>query len=282
MSDKKLQWVRSIYGDSTNGKQWHSFIPSGGVNDLLASWHSKQEERGYNICSPSKLYICPRVVWLATHGVPSTKKMGWGKRQRLLLGKAIENLIAQQMDDEGVLLYHWKDDFDLAGDSTLISEEPYIEGTPDILFNMDGVVTLSDSKSARSDGMGYQPTTFEEWVKDPYNYKYFVQINAYYYLMHVNRTLLEDMMPMPEQCHVFVFALDDGIVRRDFTWKPTRENLLEVERLAEQYAKALASPVMPPCKCKQMGLVKFCDYGTGGKVVATDCCSDNLINQVKE
>lgn len=277
MADQKLKWVRSIFGDPVNAYQWYHHIPSGGINNVLATWHSKQQQRDYSICSPSRLTTCPKVIWLSQQGYQETKPMGWGVKQRLLLGRVIEDLIAKQLDDEGLLVFHWKDGKDDEVEKLKV-DNPKLEGVPDILFKRDDKILLSDSKSARSDGFGYQPIDFEEWKADGFNHKYFVQLNAYFYLMHLNADKLT--MPMPDQCHIFVFALDDGIVKREFTWTPTQEDMLEVERYARRYNEALVSPTMPECTCESEGVVKFCPFGDYGQAkIADTCCNVNNLRK---
>src|ERR1039458_1798274 len=92
-------------------KEWKEYIPNDFINGVISDWQEKQPERIQTVASPSTLLECPRVVWLKKHAVKPLHELGWGKKQRFLLGRQLENMIAGQLKDEGKLLYHWKDDF---------------------------------------------------------------------------------------------------------------------------------------------------------------------------
>lgn len=243
---------------------WRSYIPSGGINDIVRDWHDKQPPREQTVASPSTLMECPRVVWLKKHKVPYTNEMGWGRKQRMMLGRIAENLFAQQLKDEGKLLWHWKDDivgesvkFEWPNDdgSTLFS------GTPDLLINLNGQVLISDAKTSRADSFAYVPINDDVW-KDELWYKYKLQVEAYYLLCHKNKEWFahpKRNKPLPEACHLFSYALDDGVVKREYTWKPTQETAAQIIHYANRWNKAYASEEMPECQCTETQ-TKFCSY----------------------
>jgi hypothetical protein len=278
-------------------KEWENFIPDGGVNTIIAKWQNKQPERQQDCATPSSLTDCPRLIWLRQHGVPPTMVAGWGKKQRWALGRIIENYIAQQMKDEGVLLWHWKDD--VAGESPRFEHGTGLDrviGTPDLLIQLPQGVAVSDSKTSRSDSFGWVAIEPAEIWLDPYWLKYKRQVECYYMLLHWNKDWFKGAvqhdnrgafakdLALPEFCHLFSYALDDGIVRREITWKPTEADAREVVRLIRRWNAAYASLTMPECTCEADGNVKFCDYGIveQGKKVASTCCADSLLSKVKE
>jgi hypothetical protein len=265
-------------------KIWRSFIPSGGINDIVSSWHSKQPPREQSVASPSSLTECPRVVWLKKHGVAPTNQMGWGVKQRLMLGRITENLFATQLKDEGKLLWHWADNYVGESDKFVMGDgETAVEGTPDLLINLDGTVLISDAKTSRADSFAYVPINDDVW-EDELWFKYKLQVEAYYLLCHKNKSWFEDnALPLPEKCHLFSYALDDGVVKREFTWEPTMETFKEIAAYARRWNLAYASEKIPNCECSDTQ-IKFCAYGdpttqettrTGYKLM-TECCGDNL------
>lgn len=277
-------------------KDWKNYIPDGVINQAIASWQSKQPDRDQDCATPSTLTMCPRAVWLRYNKkVPVTNVMGWGKKQRNLLGRITENLIAQQLRDEGILLHHWKDD--TAGESVKFEHGKGLDrlcGTPDLLIKLGDKVAVSDSKTSRGDAFAYVPTTAEMVWTDPLWNKNRIQGNAYYMLCHWNKEWFESVeaniaannlkwgMPLPELVHLFSYALDDGIVRREFSWKCSKEDAEEVVRYTRRWNKAYASDTIPKCLCQKEDGVKFCMYGQkfettkSGYKLATECCGEDL------
>jgi hypothetical protein len=275
-------------------KAWRGFIPSGGMNDVVAAWHSKQPPREQSVASPSTLTECPRVVWLKKHKVAYTNDMGWGVKQRLMLGRIAENLFAKQLQDEGKLLWHWKDD--VAGESVKFGMGDglsRIEGTPDLLISLDGKVLISDAKTSRADSFAYVPLDKSVW-KDELWYKYKLQVEAYYLLCHKNKDWFQlnntpqgkaAALPLPEACHLFSYALDDGVVKREFTWTPTQETAEEILSYTTRWNAAYQSRTMPACKCTETQ-VKFCPYASEMETTRTGyklgikCCASNLEDEI--
>lgn len=279
-------------------KEYASYIPEGVANDAIAEWHKKHNpEREQSVASPSTLTECPRVVWLQKHKVPLTNPMKWGLKQRLLLGRILENQIAEQFESASILLWHWKDD--VAGESVKFGHGKgltRLEGTPDLLLQYGDKVAISDAKTSRADSFGYVPIDPDEIFEDYLWYKYKLQLTAYYMLCHWNKEWFEatgritkpDPLPLPEICHLFSYALDDGVVRRDFTWTPTKEDAAEVMRLTKRWNEGYASETMPDCTCSEHGGEKFCRYASEftktktGYELGTKCCEDSLGSEVKE
>lgn len=286
---------------------WRGFIPSGGINDIIADWHAKQPPREQMVASPSTLTECPRVVWLKKHKAPYTNDMGWGKKQRNMLGRIAENLFAKQLKDEGKLLWHWKDDE--VGESIKFGMGEglsRIEGTPDLLINLDGKVLISDAKTSRADSFAYVPLDDDVW-DDELWYKYKLQVECYYLLAHKNKDWFQPQprpwkdvekelknpkpggvvelgggrqLPLPEACHLFSYALDDGVVKREFTWKATQKTASEIIHYANRWNKAYQSETIPACQCTETQ-TKFCPYASEftttrtGYKLGTECCHDN-------
>lgn len=280
-------------------KEWANFISDGSANKAIAAWHEKQPDRVQTIASPSTLTECPRVVWLRyKKHVPVTSPTPWGKAQRLLLGRNFENQIAKQYEAAGQLLWHWKDD--IAGESVKFSMGEgltRIEGTPDLLLAVEGYIAISDAKTSRADSFGYVPLTAQEAFKDPFWHKYKLQVTAYYMLCHKNKEwfklnetpqAVNGEIPLPNICHLFSFALDDGVVRREFTWKPTKEDADEVIAYAMRWNIAYASETVPACTCKESSGTMFCPYAheftttRKGATLGIACCADSLIELIKE
>lgn len=281
-------------------KEWRNHIPDGGMNDVIKDWHSKQPPRVQTVASPSTLMDCPRVVWLQKHKVPYLNDMGWGLKQRLMLGRIAENLFAQQLRDEGKLLWHWKDD--VAGESIKFGMGEgltRVEGTPDLLINLDGKVLISDSKTSRADSFAYVPLDPEEIFKDEMWHKYKLQVECYYLLCLKNKdwfTSREEFdligkrivkgkeLLLPEACHLFSYALDDGVVKREITWTPTKETAQEILKYVKRWNTAYQSEECPPCECTETG-TKFCRYADemmttkSGYKLGVSCCNDNLIKE---
>lgn len=280
-------------------KRWAETIHDGSANEAIKAWHANQPQRVQTCASPSTLTDCPRVVWLRyKKNVAPPIPLGWGKAQRLLLGRQLESLIASQYKDAGKLLYHWKDDIEGESVKFEMGEgDDKITGTPDLLLKLDKVV-ISDSKTSMAKSFGYIPTTAEEAFKDPFWYKYKLQVEAYYLLCHKNKDWFESAgthdpktgitldvnlppIPLPEACHLFSYALDDGVVRREFQWQPTPETAREIVTYARRWNRALRSVTMPACTCDEAG-VKFCYMVTKqettktGAKIGTDCCNDYL------
>lgn len=286
---KKFRMVRSIFGqgrDVQEAKDKYNFIPSGGMNDVIKAWHEKQPERDISGATPSGLTKCPRAVWLENHNVPHTSDMTWAVKQRLLLGRNFENMFAEQLNDAGMLLFHWKDDPGVVVDRFETGEGiNHMSGVPDYLLKLqDGLVVVSDAKTARSDSFGYVPIhDAEVWTNWGY-YKYRIQLTAYYMLCHANEDwFIKQGLTLPQACHMFVFALDDGVVRRELTWTPSTADTLRVESYVNRYNLALTAETPPACTCLEtfdQFEMKFCQFGVKEKPsdkVNSSCCSDNLI-----
>lgn len=267
-------------------REWGDYIPSGGINDVIASWQDKQPEREQNCATPSTLTDCPLTIWLHKHGVPYTNPLGWGIKQRMMLGRITENTIARQLKEEGLLLHHWNDDHD--GDAVKFAHGSgltRIEGVADLLIKLlDRRVAISDSKTSRSDSfkwVGIKPS--EIWA-DPFWNKYRIQVNAYFMLCHWNKEWFsKNKLPLPEVCHLFAYALDDGIVRREITWRPNSTDAAEVMNYIRRWNKAYASETPPECTCERDGTVKLCRYGLKeeGMRICLTCCGEDLIEKVR-
>lgn len=265
-------------------KDWASYIPDCSANQAMAKWHSDQPPREQSCASPSTLLECPRVVWLKKHKVPAPLPMGWGKSQRLLLGRNFENQIAKQYEHAGKLLWHWKDD--VAGESvkfTMGEGDKQLSGTPDLLLSIEDNVVVSDAKTSRADSFGYVPLNADEAFKDPYWYKYKLQVEAYYLLCYKNKDWFKEKgLLLPTMCHLFSFALDDGVVRREFVWKPTKETAAQIIHYTTRWNRAYNSKEMPDCTCQKEDHVKFCHYVTEqettrkGSKIGTKCCNEEL------
>jgi hypothetical protein len=112
-------------------------------------------------------------------------------------------------------------------------------------------------------------------------YHYKLQVEAYYILSHKNKEWFESNMdrklPLPELCHLFSFALDDGVVKREFTWQPTRETANEIMKYTRRWNVAYQSEVEPTCECTETQR-KFCSYATEmmttktGYKLGVKCC----------
>lgn len=281
--------------NATTRKQRLEFIPSGGINQVIADWHTKHpNDRTEVICSPSQLTMCPRAVWLKVHGVPATKTMTWAVRQRLLLGRILENQVADQLKDSGRLLMHYKDDPGIEVEKYSMGRKDkgnYMEGVPDYILRVEdpetllGVVAVSDAKTSRSDSFAYVPLDMAEALADGGWHKYKVQVVAYWMLLKHNAHLLrEQNIPIPTHCHLFSYALDDGVVRREFLWKPTTMDIREVKYLIARFNAAMTAEKMPACFCKldPSGFsVKFCDYALvpKGSKIGVSCCDSKLGKQ---
>ena len=271
-----------MYKPNPQMKAQREYIPDDMINRVIALWQLKQPERIQTVASPSTLLECPRVVWCKKQNVPFLNKLGWGKKQRFLLGRQLENMIAGQLKDEGRLLYHWADNYE--GESDKFSHGKgvdKIEGTPDLLLIGDNSeVLISDSKTSRSDSYGYVPIQAMQAWEDPYYYRYKLQVTAYYMLCYWNKQwFLDNNIELPTHCNLFSYALDDGIVRRNFTWLPSTKDFNEVKRLTRRWNQAYSSLEMPDCTCIEYGIVLFCPYGkmAEGKKIVTECCNDNLV-----
>lgn len=289
MAKSEFTWVRSIFGKGPDAKKQYSYISDGGINDVIKDWHEHNEDvRDFSVASPSGIATCPRVIWLLNKGVKPTNDMTWAVKQRLLLGRLLENLLANQLKDEGKLLYHFKDDPGIEVEKFTDGIGDYkLTGVPDYILGMFDTTVVSDAKTSRSDSFGYVPLEYKEAFEDWNWHKYKVQLDAYYKLCHANKKWFEDnKIPLPEKCHLFSYALDDGVARRDFVWTPTPEDLARVERYTLRYNQAVKSETMPECTCRNAefedGEVKFCKFGQvePNEKVATDCCSDSLIELI--
>lgn len=292
-------------------KQWAETIQDGAVNDAIAAYHAKRPQREQDCATPSTLTDCPRVVWLRYKKKVAPKfPLKWGKAQRMLHGRVFEDTIAEQLRESGNLLYHWKDGendqsvkFEMGEGNTRIC------GTPDLLLKINGKVYISDAKTSMGKSFGYVPLTAEEAFEDYFWYKYKLQVTAYYLLALKNkdwfsytaeekakvdamyepsaRYVLKDAkkdLPLPEACHLFSYALDDGVVRREFTWTPTKADAEEVLRYTKRWNEAFNSETIPDCTCSEFdgAPTKFCYYTTEqettktGAKIGVRCCDSNL------
>lgn len=282
-------WVRSIFGKGPDAKKRYEFIPSGGMNDVIKVWQDAQPEHPRDVASPSTITTCPRVIWLQNRNVPATNEMTWAVKQRMLLGRLFENQFAQQLDSQGILLKHWKDDPGEEVEKFVMGKGlEKNQGVPDYLLQLHDIVAVSDAKTSRSDSFGYIGFTEEEIFEDWGWYKYRLQLTDYFMLCHANKKWFEaNNLPLPTHCHLFSYALDDGVVRREVTWEPTEHDKQEVLRLTRRYNEAVASPTMPECTCAESYDnfdVKFCKYGElePGKKTAEKCCADKLAERIAE
>ena len=152
--------------------------------------------------------------------------------------------------------------------------------------NGNEIIAISDAKTSRSDSFGYLPVGNDIWTDWGY-YKYRMQLTGYYLLAHKNKDWFKaKKLPLPTHLHLFTYALDDGIVRREMLWQPTKEDIDNVVKYTKRFNQALVAKEMPDCTCTDSYdnfEVKFCRYGVkvGGSKVAETCCADSLINLVK-
>lgn len=282
--DDKFVWVRSIFGKGADAKKRYHHIPEGGVNEQIKLWHGAQDDRVIRCASPSQLVRCPRSVWLEFNEFPHLYEMGWGMKQRMLLGRLAENLFADQFADNGILVKHWQDDPGIEVEKFSVGEgDDYIEGVPDYMLKLDDTIVVSDAKTSRSDSFGYNPIEFEEITKDFNWYKYKVQLDAYFYLLIENKARLKEMnLPVPTHSHLFSYALDDGVVRREYLWETTEQDLKTVKRLIRIQNQAIKSKTIPDCTCGEDEM-KFCKYAViaPGKKVGESCCDIEITNKEK-
>lgn len=294
MAGKKsdFTWVRSIYGKGSDAKARYEHIPEGGMNAVIKAWQDKQPEHSREVASPSTVLTCPRVVWLLNNGVQPINEMTWAVKQRLLLGRLFENQFAEQLADQGMLLKHWKDDPGMEIEKFKMGDgDTLMQGVPDYLTRLDydggEIVAISDAKTSRSDSFGYVgigEDAFEDWGW----YKYRIQLTAYFMLCHKNKQwFIDNNLPLPTHCHLFSYALDDGVVRRDIVWQPTTKDVQTVLDKTVRYNQAVRSKTIPPCTCSESFDnfdVKFCKFGVVGQgaKIAETCCDETLIDLVKE
>lgn len=157
-------------------------------------------------------------------------------------------------------------------------------------------VAVSDAKTGRSDGYGYVPLGAPEIWNEWNWYRMKIQLTAYYMLCRAQEKLkvilpeakwsagvpVERTLPYPEVCHLFSYALDDGVVRREETWEPTEEDMETVRKMTRRFNEAVVAKECPKCTCAGSydGFdVKFCDFSVPipGQKVAEVCCQDDLI-----
>lgn len=283
-------YVKSVFGKGPEAKERYNFIPNGGMNEMIKTWQDKQADRELTIATPSSILTCPRVLWYQKRGVPFLNEMTWAVKQRLLLGRLFENQFATILEDEGALLYHWKDDPGVEVEKFYMGEgESEMCGVPDYLVKLkDGTIAVSDAKTSRSDNFGYVPIEEDEVWKEWGWYKNKLQLTAYYMLCHNNsQWFSENGLQLPTHCHLFSYALDDGLVRREYTWIPTDEDINTVFEMKKRFNRAIQSETIPECTCAESNDrfdVKFCRYGIveEGKKIAEKCCDPELQNKVKE
>jgi hypothetical protein len=261
-------------------KEFGEYIPpKSPINEAIEHYHDSIPEREQDCASPSTLLTCPRVVWLEKHSVEKTNTLGWGQKQRFMLGRITENMIAKQLENDGILLYHWADDY--KGQSIKFKHGEglnKLSGTPDLLLQFkSGIVAISDCKTSRSDSFKYVPIETAEIWEDPYWYRYKLQVTAYYLLCRWCKFWFYLMdLPLPTICNLFSYALDNGIIMRDINWAPTPKDIKEVIRLTRRWNEAYASESMPDCTCKEDNMVTFCPYGIKDGKTCKECCDDGL------
>ena len=286
-------WVRSIYGKGADAKAQYEHIPDHGMNAVVKAWQEKQVDHPRDVASPSTILMCPRVIWLLNKGVEPTNEMTWAVKQRLLLGRLFENQFAEILADEGMLLKHWKDDPGMEVEKFKMGDgDTRNQGVPDYILKMpyqgQEIVAVSDAKTSRSDSFGYVPLDDTEIFTDWGWYKYRIQLTNYWLLCHKNKAWFEaNNIPLPTHCHLFSYALDDGIVRRDVVWQPTKTDVQTVLDMTERFNRAVVSKTMPFCTCSQSFDnfdVKFCKFGevAQGSKIAETCCSESLESLIKE
>lgn len=287
-----FKWVRSIYGKGDKASQQYNFIPSDGMNEVIKEWHDLQSERTVENATPSRILTCPRVVWLMANNVVPINEMTWATKQRMLLGRLFENKFAEQLNTMGRLLYHWADDDNDTPEKFEAGEgDTKLTGVPDYLLKLENndneIIAISDAKTSRSDSFGYLPVGNDIWTDWGY-YKYRMQLTGYYLLAHKNKEWFKaKKLPLPTHLHLFTYALDDGIVRREMLWQPTKEDMDNVVKYTKRFNQALVAKEMPDCTCTDSYdnfEVKFCRYGVkvDGSKVAETCCADSLINLVNK
>jgi len=293
----KFHQVRSIFGhgkDRQDAIKRYEFIPTGGMNEVIKQWQDKQPNRELVAASPSQITRCPRSIWLELHGVAPLQETTWALKQRLLLGRLFENQFAEELESAGMLLKHWKDDPnepDQKFHYGAPDDPAHFEGTPDYLIALEymgSVVTaISDAKTSRSDAFGYVPIEdFEIWTDGGW-FKNRMQLVGYYILAHSNPKWFEERkLPLPDVNHLFTYALDDGVVRREVIWKPTQADIDLFLKYARRFNAAMNATECPDCTCGESlnGFeIKFCKYGVKeeGKKICESCCDDSLI-PVKE
>lgn len=282
-------WVRTIYGKGPDAFKRYNYIPKDGMNKVLKEWQDKQPERERTVATPSSVLTCPRALWLQKQGVAPTNTITWALKQRMLLGRQFENQFADILKDQGLLLYHWKDDPGVEVEKFRMGEgDEANEGVPDYLLKLwldnEQIVAISDAKTSRSDSFGYLPIELDELFEDGGWFKNRIQLTNYYMLCHSpegKAWFAKHNLPLPTHCHLFSYALDDGVVRREAIWIPTEEDMELVRMATKRFNQGLNSDTMPECTChesKEGFEVKFCKYGVieSGKKVAESCCDPSL------
>ena len=130
-------WVRSIYGKGPNAKEQYEYIPDGGMNEVIKNWQAKQAEHPRDVATPSTLLTYPRVVWLLNKGIDPINEMTWAVKQRMLLGRLFENQFAEQLQDQNMLLKHWRDDPGIEVEKFgMGSGDKLLKGVPDYLTRL--------------------------------------------------------------------------------------------------------------------------------------------------
>lgn len=270
----------------TYKKAWAEHIEDGLVNRAIAEYHAKRPGRVQTCASPSTLTECPRVVWLKKHKVKPPIPLGWGKAQRMMQGRVFEDVIAKQLKESGNLLHHWSDNEEDEPVKFEMGEgENRIAGTPDLLIKEDDTVYISDAKTSMGKSFAYVPTTIPEVWEDYLWFKYQLQVETYYMLCHKNADWFKkNGLLLPNACHLFSYALDDGINRREFKWKATKDTAAKILYYAKRWNQAYASETMPACTCNEFDGTpkKFCYYVTkqeatqSGYKLGVECCTDEL------
>lgn len=300
-------------------RQWADTMQAGIINDAISKYHTNQPERLQTCASPSTLTDCPRVVWLRyKKKIAPPIPIGWGKLQRFMLGRQLESLIAMQLKESGNLLWWWKDDVAGESDKFVMGEgETRIEGTPDLLLKNDTQVLISDAKTSMAKSFGYVPLDPAEAFKDWFWFGKQLQVEAYYLLSHKNKAWFQPQLrawkdiekelnntkpggvielgggrqlPLPEACHLFSYALDNGVNYREFTWGPSKETASKIIYYATRWNRAYASETIPDCTCDEGDGAprKFCYYvqeqettKTGAKI-GIRCCGEELLDKLNK
>lgn len=289
----KFHQVRSIYGhgrDRSEAMERYNYIPEKGMNEVIKAWQDKQPERELVAASPSQITKCARAIWLTLHQVTPTQIPTWAMKQRMLLGRLFENQFAEELAEAGMLLHHWKDDPGVEVNKFHYGEKgspTYFEGVPDYLVQLpDGRVVVSDAKTSRGDSFGYVPINDMEIFTDGGWYKNKLQLIGYYILCHSpsgKKWFAEHNLPLPTACHLFSYALDDGIVRREVVFVPTQAEIEKYLEYTRRFNAAMTAVTCPECTCDTDlpggFAIKFCPFGKQeeGQKICSSCCDDSLI-----
>ena len=291
----KMVWGSSNNPDKALGKaeaiKQYEYISDGFVNKSISQYYANEKQRKLDHPSPSSITACRRVIWLDNKDVKHTNVLTWAKQMRLSLGRLLEDNLAKifmqnksllaYMDDnnEQIILKKPVDGVlqELAVEKLQSKQFPGLTGVFDFLLDINGTVVVSDAKTARSDSFGYVPIDEAEVFEDLGWRNRKIQLTGYYILCYENKDLFEKWgLPLPTACHLFSYALDDGVVRREYIWQPTQADVEEFGLYYQNFMLGFNSVEMPVCTCTDFD-VKFCKYGIEKKGgIYTSCCADFL------